>query len=331
MAPIVQKTLNLNDIDPRLLFGTDHSNLSLIEKELDVELVARGDWINIRGDAESVDKAERIIHDIIDHVRATGELNERYILYSIAVISENGHPPSQEMDIDSGLITAAATQKVIKPKTVGQKHYVDLIEAKDIVFSIGPAGTGKTYLAVAMAVRAFKQKQVARIILTRPAVEAGESLGFLPGDIRAKVDPYLRPLYDALQDMLAFDKVKKLMELGVIEIAPLAFMRGRTLNNAFVILDEAQNTTSGQMFMFLTRLGEGSKAVITGDVTQIDLENKKSSGLLSVKRILGNIPGIGFIYLTEKDVVRHKLVQDIIKAYAKATESQKSQGGGRRK
>ncbi len=328
---VIQKTINLSDIDPRLLFGTDHSHLDLIEKELDVELVARGDWINIRGESENVDKAERVISDIIDHVRASGELNERYILYSIAVISENGRPPSQEMDINTGLITAVSTQKVVKPKTVGQKHYVDLIESKDIVFSIGPAGTGKTYLAVAMAVRAFKQKRVSRIILTRPAVEAGESLGFLPGDIRAKVDPYLRPLYDALQEMLAFDKVKKLMELGVIEIAPLAFMRGRTLNNAFVILDEAQNTTSGQMFMFLTRLGEGSKAVITGDVTQIDLENRKGSGLLAVKRILGHIPGIGFIYLTEKDVVRHKLVQDIIKAYAKVNEAQKNKSSGGRK
>jgi phosphate starvation-inducible PhoH-like protein len=327
MTPTIQKTIGLNDVDPRLLLGTDHSNLALIEKELEVELVARGDWINIRGESGNVDKAERIINDIIDHVRATGELNERYILYSIAIISENGQPPSQEMDIDTGLITAAATQKVVKPKTVGQKQYIDLIESKDIVFSIGPAGTGKTYLAVAMAVRAFKQKRVARIILTRPAVEAGESLGFLPGDIRAKVDPYLRPLYDALQEMLAFDKVKKLMELGVIEIAPLAFMRGRTLNSAFVILDEAQNTTSAQMLMFLTRLGEGSKAVITGDVTQIDLENKRASGLLTVKKILGHIQGIGFIYLTEKDVVRHKLVQDIIKAYANLSETRRNPGG----
>jgi phosphate starvation-inducible PhoH-like protein len=327
MTPIIQKTVGLSDIDPRLLFGIDHSHLDLIEKELDVEIVARGDWVNIRGETGNVDKAERIIGDIIAHVKATGELNERYILYSIAIINENGQPPSQEMGIDTGLITAAATQKVVKPKSVGQKQYVDLIESRDIVFSIGPAGTGKTYLAVAMGVKAFKQKKVARIILTRPAVEAGESLGFLPGDIRAKVDPYLRPLYDALQEMLAFDKVKKLMELGVIEIAPLAFMRGRTLNNAFVILDEAQNTTSAQMLMFLTRLGEGSKAVITGDVTQIDLEKKKASGLLSVKRILGHIQGIGFIHLTEKDVVRHRLVQDIIKAYAKVSESHRKPGG----
>lgn len=329
MAPIAQKTISLEDIDPRLLFGSEHSFLDLIEKELEVELIARGDWVNIKGKSENVTKAEKLILDIIDHIRATGELNERYILYSIAVITENGQPPSREMDIETGVVTSLATQKVIKPKTIGQKNYIDLMETKDIVFSIGPAGTGKTYLAVAMAVRAFKRKQVGRIILTRPAVEAGENLGFLPGDVRAKVDPYLRPLYDALQDMLAFEKVKKLMEVGVIEIAPLAFMRGRTLNNAFVILDEAQNTTSAQMLMFLTRLGEGSKAVITGDVTQIDLENKRASGLLPTKKLLGHIEGIGFVNLTEKDVVRHKLVRDIIKAYAKMSESSGKRGGGR--
>lgn len=327
MDATVQKTVNLKDIDPRLLFGADHSHLSIIEEELDVELVSRGEWINIKGRSDDVDKAEKIILDIIDHIKATGELNERYILYSIAVVKENGIAPSKEVDIDTGLITSLSTQKIIKPRTVGQKKYADLMETKDIVFSIGPAGTGKTYLAVAMAVRAFKRKQAARIILTRPAVEAGENLGFLPGDIRAKVDPYLRPLYDALQDMLPFDKVKKLMELGVIEIAPLAFMRGRTLNNAFVILDEAQNTTSAQMFMFLTRLGEGSKAVITGDVTQIDLVNKRASGLLPIKKVLGHISGIGFIHLTEKDVVRHKLVQDIIKAYEKVAESKRQAKG----
>jgi phosphate starvation-inducible PhoH-like protein len=320
MTNNIQKTINLDDIDPRLLLGVDNSHSDLIEKELDVEIVSRGEWVNIKGDTENVLQAEKVIRDIIDHIKATGELNDRYILYSIAIVKENGMPPSREIDIESGLIISAVTQKLIKPKTVGQKNYIDLIEKKDIVFSIGPAGTGKTYLAVAMAVRAFKTKQVARIVLTRPAVEAGENLGFLPGDIRAKVDPYLRPLYDALADMMAFDKVKKLMELGVIEIAPLAFMRGRTLNNAFVILDEAQNTTSAQMLMFLTRLGEGSRAVITGDITQIDLDNRRTSGLLPAKKILGHIEGIGFITLTEKDIVRHKLVQDIIKAYEKRSK-----------
>jgi phosphate starvation-inducible PhoH-like protein len=325
MATLIQKMINIGEIDPRLFYGVHHSHLGLIEEEFDVQLVARGDWINIKGNSEKVEKAERIIHDIIDHVKATGELSDRYILYSIAVVRDEGIAPSREVDGDSGLIVSISTHKGIKPRTVGQKNYVNLIESKDIVFAIGPAGTGKTYLAVAKAVQAFRQKQVSRIVLTRPAVEAGESLGFLPGDIRAKVDPYLRPLYDALHDMMAFEKMKKLMEIGIIEIAPLAFMRGRTLNNAFVILDEAQNTTNRQMFMFLTRLGERSKAVITGDVTQIDLDQKKSSGLLPVRKILGHIAGIGFIELTEKDVVRHRLVQDILKAYSKPSAPKKRQ------
>jgi len=327
MAPLIQKTVDISGVDPRLLYGPQHSHIELIEKELDVDLVARSDWINIKGEPDRVEAAEKIILDIIDHIRASGELNERYILYSIAVVKEEGISPSKEVDNNSGVVTSIATQKVIKPKTVGQKKYIETIESRDLVFAIGPAGTGKTYLAVAMAVRAFKRKQVSRIILTRPAVEAGENLGYLPGDIRAKVDPYLRPLYDALGDMLAFEKIKKFMEIGIIEIAPLAFMRGRTLSNAFVILDEAQNTTNPQMLMFLTRLGEGSKAVINGDITQIDLENRQASGLLPTRKILGRIEGIGFIELTEKDVVRHKLVQDIIKAYDKHnTGRSKSKG-----
>ena len=319
----IQKTVNIGEIDPRILFGAERAYIGIIEQELDVVITGRGDWINIKGDPADVEKAEKVINDIIEHVRVTGELNERYINYSIALINENGFGPSKEVDGDNGIVTSIATQKIIKPKTVGQKEYIKLIETKDIVFSIGPAGTGKTFLAVAMAVSAFRKKQVSRIVLTRPAVEAGENLGYLPGDIRAKVDPYLRPLYDALHDMIAFDKIKKLMEMGIIEIAPLAFMRGRTLNNAFVILDEAQNTTSGQMFMFLTRLGEGSKAVITGDITQIDLDNNKVSGLIPAQKILGHISGIGFIHLTEKDVVRHKLVQDIIKAYERVSGARK--------
>jgi phosphate starvation-inducible PhoH-like protein len=329
MTPLIQKTVNLGDLDPRLVFGSDHAHLSLIEQELDVELVARNDWINIKGEPEKVEKTEKIIKDILEHVRITGELDDRYILYSIAIVRENGRGPSLEIDNNSGVVTSLATEKQIKPRTLGQKKYIELIESKDIVFSIGPAGTGKTYLAVAMAVRAFKLREVSRIILTRPAVEAGESLGFLPGDIRAKVDPYLRPLFDALQDMVPFEKMKKLMEMGTIEIAPLAFMRGRTLNNAFVILDEAQNTTNPQMFMFLTRLGEGSKAVITGDVTQIDLERKNTSGLLPTKKKLSHIPDIGFIELTKKDIVRHRLVQQIIKAYEKKSEAKSSRKAGK--
>ena len=231
------------------------------------------------------------------------------------MVKETGYGPADSISTERLLTNSL--KKVIKPKTVGQTRYVESVDKNDIVFSIGPAGTGKTYLAVAMAVAELKANRVNRIVFTRPAVEAGETLGFLPGDIRAKVDPYLRPIYDALYDMLQPDKIRKLLEMGVIEIAPLAFMRGRTLNEAFVVLDEAQNTTNPQMKMFLTRIGEKSKAVITGDITQIDLEKPDSSGLVKVQKILRNIRGIEFVYLTEKDVVRHHLVQSIIKAYEK--------------
>jgi phosphate starvation-inducible PhoH-like protein len=230
------------------------------------------------------------------------------------MVKQNHIGPFNDLQ-ESSIVTSIFTRESIKPRTIGQKDYVKAMESYDIVFSIGPAGTGKTYLAVAKAVSALKQKTVGKVILVRPAVEAGESLGFLPGDIRAKVDPYLRPVYDALHDMLSAEKIRKLMEMGVIEIVPLAFMRGRTLNNSFVILDEAQNTTVAQMKMFLTRLGEGSRAVITGDITQIDLEDKKGSGLVQIQKILEGVKGIEFVYLTEKDVVRHRLVQEIIKAY----------------
>jgi phosphate starvation-inducible PhoH-like protein len=233
--------------------------------------------------------------------------------YAIAMVRESGHGPASDISTES--LLTSALKKPIKPKTVGQSKYVEAVDRHDIVFSIGPAGTGKTYLACAMAVAALKAKKVNRIVFTRPAVEAGESLGFLPGDVRAKVDPYLRPVYDALYDMLQADKIRNLMDMGVIEVAPLAFMRGRTLNQAFVVLDEAQNTTHAQMKMFLTRLGEQSQAVITGDITQIDLPNRRDSGLVRVQTVLERIQGIEFVYLTEKDVVRHHLVQKIIKAY----------------
>jgi len=314
---LTEKKIFIENVDQRLLFGFQNSNLSIIESEFPCEITARGEWVHIKGNDEQVKAIEKVITDITDHLNATGELTQRYIHYAITMVKESGTGPNDQILDVEPLVLSLTTHRAIKPRTIGQKEYVQAIDKKDLVFSIGPAGTGKTYLAVAMAVMAFKQKLVNRIILTRPAVEAGESLGYLPGDIRAKVDPYLRPLYDALHDMIDADKIKKLIDLGLIEIAPLAFMRGRTLNGSFVILDEAQNTSHGQMKMFLTRLGVGSKAVVTGDITQIDLEKKSKSGLLKVKNIVGNIKGIAFVELTQKDVVRHKLVQDIIKAYEK--------------
>jgi phosphate starvation-inducible PhoH-like protein len=241
----------------------------------------------------------------------------------MAMVKENGQGPAESISTEA--LLTSSLKRVIKPKTIGQTRYVEAVDKHDIVFAIGPAGTGKTYLACAMAVAELKAKRVSRIVFTRPAVEAGESLGFLPGDIRAKVDPYLRPVYDALYDMLQPDKIRKLLEMGVIEIAPLAFMRGRTLNEAFVVLDEAQKTTSPQMKMFLTRIGERSKAVITGDITQIDLDHPQGSGLVKVQRILRGIRGIDFVYLDEKDVVRHRLVQSIIKAYEKHEGSKRKE------
>lgn len=311
---IKTKKIDIADVDQRLLFGQSGSFLRLIESQFDAQIIARGDSINLKGDEKEVGLLESLFTDLISHLRKNKELSERYVLYAINMVKQNGIGPFNDLQVGS-IVTSIVTKESIKPRTVGQKNYIKAIEGYDIVFSIGPAGTGKTYLGVAMAVSALKQKMVGRVILVRPAVEAGESLGFLPGDIRAKVDPYLRPVYDALHDMLSAEKIRKLMEMGVIEIVPLAFMRGRTLNNSFVLLDEAQNTTVAQMKMFLTRLGVNSKAVITGDITQIDLEDKKASGLVQIQKILEGVEGIEFIYLTEKDVVRHPLVQEIIKAY----------------
>jgi len=286
----ISKTISIAGFDPRLLFGRNDCYLRKIEDSFKTHIVARGDNIFIEGPENEVSKVEKLFNDLTLRLKQGDYITEQYLNYSIEMVSEgNG--------------------------SIGQKKYLEAIEENDIVFSIGPAGTGKTYLAVAVAVSALKEKRVNRIVLVRPAVEAGESLGFLPGDIRAKVDPYLRPVYDALHDMMPAEKIKKLIELGIIEILPLAFMRGRTLNQTFVILDEAQNTTSAQMKMFLTRLGEGSRAIITGDITQIDLDDKKSSGLVLIQKILTGIDGIKFAYLTDKDVVRHQLVQRIIRAY----------------
>ncbi len=309
------RTFTLEGIDQRVLFGQNHSFLRIIESNFLSAVVARGDKIIIEGPPDDVERVYRLLDDLITRIKQGEYITEQYLTYAIAMVKENGFGPADAISTEK--LLASSLKKVIKPKTIGQTRYLEAVNKNDIVFSIGPAGTGKTYLAVAMAVAELKANRVTRIIFTRPAVEAGESLGFLPGDIRAKVDPYLRPVYDALYDMMQPDKIRKLLEIGVIEIAPLAFMRGRTLNEAFVVLDEAQNTTNAQMKMFLTRIGEKSKAVVTGDITQIDLDEPHSSGLVKVQKILKGIPGIEFVYLTEKDVVRHHLVQSIIKAYEK--------------
>jgi phosphate starvation-inducible PhoH-like protein len=308
----VTRSIDIAGLDQRVLFGQNGLHARLIESQFDVKLVARGDTIILEGEKKEVDSVTRLLEDMITRLRLGHELSERYLFYAMDMVKEEGRGPAELLN-EKG----EGAPSLIAPRTVGQKQYLDAIEKYDIVFSIGPAGTGKTFLAVAEAVKELKNKRKSRIILVRPAVEAGESLGFLPGDIKAKVDPYLRPVYDALHELLPAEKIAKMIDLGIIEICPLAFMRGRTLNNSFVILDEAQNTTVAQMKMFLTRLGEGSKAIITGDITQIDLDKKIPSGLVKIQHILAGVKGIEFIYLTSRDVVRHRLVQDLIEAYVR--------------
>lgn len=296
------------------LFGNFDRNLKVIEDEFKVNIIAREGEVKIVGEENDVAMAKKTLN-ILMKMQENGEtVTSHSVNYTIDLVKEGKENRSQELD---SVIITSARGKAIKSKTIGQKKYVDAIRNNEVVFGIGPAGTGKTYLAMAMAVKAFKNHEVSRIILTRPAVEAGEKLGFLPGDLQNKVDPYLRPLYDALHDIMGAETYQKHIERGVIEVAPLAYMRGRTLDDSYIILDEAQNTSPEQMKMFLTRLGFGSKAIITGDVTQIDLPKGKYSGLKEVMEILKGIKGIGFIYFSEKDVVRHKLVKDIIKAYEK--------------
>ncbi len=309
----VTRTFTIEGIDQLLLFGQNDLFLHIIEASTNSKIVARGDKILVEGTPKAVENVFRLLGDMVTRIKQGDYITEQYLTYAIAMVKENGFGPADSISTRS--LLTSSLKKDIKPKTIGQSRYVEAVEKNDISFVIGPAGTGKTYLAVAMAVAHLKTDKVQRIVFTRPAVEAGESLGFLPGDIRAKVDPYLRPIYDALYDMLQPDKIRKLLEVGVIEVAPLAFMRGRTLNDAFVVLDEAQNTTNAQMKMFLTRIGEKSKAVITGDITQIDLEDKRKSGLIIVQKILKKVEGIKFVYLTDKDVIRHRLVQSIINAY----------------
>lgn len=297
----------------RALFGEQGSHLKLIEQELGLRIHSRGATLNLEGDPLDISLAKQVLTELYELVKEGYPIYAQDVDYAIRILSSGEKIHLKEIFLDTVYITAH--KRVITPKSLAQKQYIETIRGKDIVFGIGPAGTGKTYLAMSMAVAKLTEGRVNRIILTRPAVEAGEKLGFLPGDLFEKVNPYLRPLYDALHDMMDFEKASRLISRGVIEVAPLAFMRGRTLNDSFVILDEAQNTTSEQMKMFLTRLGFSSKAVITGDITQIDLPGGKVSGLVEARDILNGIRGIGFVYFSEKDVVRHRLVREIIKAY----------------
>ncbi len=303
------------------LFGSFDENIRLIESEFSVTVLNRGSDLKISGEAENVAKATTAIERLLALINKGEALSDQNVRYVISLVKDGEEDKLMSLSGDCVCITSKG--KPVKPKTLGQKKYVEAIRKNTIVLGAGPAGTGKTYLAVAMAVTAFRAKEVNRIILTRPAVEAGEKLGFLPGDLQQKVDPYLRPLYDALFDMLGAEAFARYQERGSIEVAPLAYMRGRTLDDSFIILDEAQNTTREQMKMFLTRLGFNSKMVVTGDVTQIDLPDGKRSGLTDAMRILRNVPDISINTFTEKDVVRHKLVQDIIKAYEKNEEKTK--------
>jgi phosphate starvation-inducible PhoH-like protein len=309
-----QSRLIFSDIElARQLFGEFNSNLQRIADALDVSINARGNTVFIQGDSIASSLAKNILNQLYGLLENSFPIYPNDVDYAVRILSEDDRIKLKDIFLDTVYVTSK--KRSVIPKSLAQKEYIDAIRSSDMVFGIGPAGTGKTYLAMAMAVAALSKSEVDRIILTRPAVEAGEALGFLPGDLAEKVDPYLRPLYDALHDMMRFEKVSNLTDQGVIEVAPLAFMRGRTLNDSFIILDEAQNTTSEQMKMFLTRLGFNSKAVITGDITQIDLPVDKPSGLVEAKNILQGIEGIKIVFFSKKDVVRHGLVQEIIKAY----------------
>lgn len=305
-----------------LLFGDLDFNISIIESEFDVKISNYDGKIKIAGESENIQKTAELIEHLINLLNFNEILTEQNIRYGIAMINDGKKSELNSLDNDCICITAKG--KPIKAKTIGQKNYIDAIKKNTIVLGVGPAGTGKTFLAVAMAVTALKSKKVNRIILTRPAVEAGEKLGFLPGDLQNKIDPYLRPLYDALYEMLSYEGYQKYVERGIIEIAPLAYMRGRTLDDAFIILDEAQNTTPEQMKMFLTRLGFNSKAIVTGDITQIDLPGGTRSGLIEAVKVLKNINDINIHYFDGRDVVRHKLVQKIIQAYEKHDSEKKA-------
>lgn len=303
------------------LFGSLDTNLKAIEEKSGTSIIARGDQIIVRGDQEAVDDAVALLNQLLEWSKKGNSVTINDINYAWQLIK--GDSQENLVKIRSELLLTTNRGKPVRPKTAGQMHYIQAIKDNDMVFAIGPAGTGKTYLAVVMAVRAFKNKEVSRIVLVRPAVEAGEKLGFLPGDIQEKVDPYLRPLFDGLYNVLGTDQTQRYMERNVFEVAPLAYMRGRTLDDSFVILDEAQNTTPEQMKMFLTRLGFGSKAVVTGDITQIDLSKGQSSGLVEVRRVLRDVEGAAFVNLSGDDVIRHPMVQKVIEAYERYEAEQK--------
>ncbi len=321
-----------DDIDRQTLFGSMDANLQLIREATGVDIIQRDDGLTLKGPARHMQDARKILEELETMIRKGEKIDSQKLHYVIALESEG--VSYGEHNVSGDTIAFTCQGRPIKPKTIGQKRYVNSIRKRDVVFAIGPAGTGKTYLAVAMAVRAMKNKEVQKIILARPAVEAGENLGFLPGDLQDKVDPYLRPLYDALYDMLGREKALALKEKEIIEVVPLAYMRGRTLDDAFIILDEAQNTTREQMKMFLTRMGFGSKIVVTGDVTQIDLPKGRKSGLVEAEKILKDVKGIDFCYLKGVDVVRHEMVKRIISAYDeyyKNHPDSRSDSGARRR
>jgi len=314
----IRQTLVFDDnATAAILYGEGDRTLRVIEQELGVDAHARGNEVRLLGSEASVAVARRVLEELYGVARGGTEIRVRDVRQALRLLVEE--PAAKLADPNAEVLATVGGRRRIAAKNLNQRRYIELIRTHDVVFAVGPAGTGKTYLAMAMAIAALNRHEVSRVVLTRPAVEAGEKLGFLPGSMAEKVNPYLRPLYDALNDMMPFEKANRLMERGVIEVAPLAFMRGRTLNDAFVILDEAQNTTSEQMKMFLTRLGFDSKAVVTGDITQIDLPHEKQSGLVEVLGLLQDVEGIGFIRFTEEDVVRHHLVQSIVRAYERAS------------
>ena len=313
MSETVTETFSIEGIDPLLFYGTNDAHLTLIEDAFQTKITARGETVRITGHPSNVGVTLQVLEDLSDTALKGKSIHKKDIQTLIETVKGNTEGRLLEHIADT--ILTSTRKERIKPRTWGQKRYVEAVRRHDVVFAIGPAGTGKTYLAVALAVAALKREEVRRIILARPAVEAGETLGFLPGDLKEKIDPYLRPIYDALYEMIPPLKLKKFIDDKIIEIVPLAYMRGRTLNHAYVILDEAQNSTIMQMKMFLTRLGTRSKAIITGDITQVDLPEHKISGLIQIQHILAELPGIKMVYLTEKDVVRHHLVQEIIKAF----------------